>query len=63
MEYVFAGRQIPISPSVDQLFPYITMSSMGGNDIVELVANFGDDLDKPFEYDIKTCPGMGLEWT
>jgi hypothetical protein len=25
-------------------------------------ANFGDNPKKPFEYDIKKCPGMGLEW-
>jgi hypothetical protein len=25
-------------------------------------ANFGDNPAKPFEYDIRHCPGMGLEW-
>jgi hypothetical protein len=27
-----------------------------------LEANFGDNPAKLFEYDIKKCPGMGLEW-
>jgi hypothetical protein len=25
------------------------------------VANFGDDKDKPFQYDIKKCPEMGMD--
>jgi hypothetical protein len=25
-------------------------------------ANFGDNLAKPFSYDIDKCPGMNLEW-
>jgi hypothetical protein len=29
---------------------------------LDLEANFGDNPTKPFEYDIKKCPGMGLEW-
>jgi hypothetical protein len=32
---------------------------MSGNALVE--ANFGDDLAKPFSYDIGECPGMNLE--
>jgi hypothetical protein len=24
--------------------------------------NFGDDLAKPFSYDIKKCAGMALKW-
>jgi hypothetical protein len=35
---------------------------MGEYDVVSLVANFGDNPAKPFVYDIKMCPGMGLEW-
>jgi hypothetical protein len=30
---------------------------------VPLQTNFGDNLlAKPFKYDIKKCPGLGLEW-
>jgi hypothetical protein len=30
--------------------------------LTSIDANFGDNPAKPFEYDIKKCPGMGLEW-
>jgi hypothetical protein len=50
------GRQISICPSVDHLFPAVTY--MCGVPSIE--ANFGNDKDKPFQYDINNCPGMGL---
>jgi hypothetical protein len=31
------------------------------SDFSSIEANFGDDKDKPFHYDIKKCPGMGLD--
>jgi hypothetical protein len=30
-------------------------------DVSCIEANFGDDPAKPFEYDIKNCPGLGLD--
>jgi hypothetical protein len=53
----FSGRQFPIDPTVDHLLPTV---SLWGDMSVE--ANFGDNPAKPFEYDIKKCPGMELEW-
>jgi hypothetical protein len=44
------GKPIPISPSVDRLFP--TVSLWG----VYIEANFGDDPANPFKYDIHKCP-------
>jgi hypothetical protein len=44
----FIGRQIPISPSVDRLFPAIEMF-----DVLSLEANFGDDPAKPFKFDVE----------
>jgi hypothetical protein len=52
----FAGKQIPINSTVNPLYPTV---SVRGNVSVE--ANFGDDLAKPFKYDIKKCPGMVFE--
>jgi hypothetical protein len=52
----YADRKIPISPEVDELFPTVTTLSIDSS----LEANFGDDPAKPFEYDIKNCPGLGL---
>jgi hypothetical protein len=52
---IFAGRKIPISPTVDRLFPAVTIRP---DESFE--ANFGDDPAKPFEYDIYNCPGLGL---
>jgi hypothetical protein len=40
---------------VDHLFPTVTLRD-------DILANFGDNPAKPFEYDIQKCPGMGLEW-
>jgi hypothetical protein len=40
---------------VDRLFPTILISMY-----VSLEANFGDDPAKPFAYEIKKCPVMGL---
>jgi hypothetical protein len=51
------GHQFPINPTVDYLIPTVTLL-----DDMSLEANFGDNPAKPFEYDIKKCPGMGLEW-
>jgi hypothetical protein len=48
------GKQIPISPSVAFLYPTIRMWEFYSE------ANFGDDPAKPFEYDVKNCPGLGL---
>jgi hypothetical protein len=54
----FKGLQTPISLSADdQLFPAITLLSRGSS----IKANFGDDKDKPFAYDIKNCTGMELD--
>jgi hypothetical protein len=49
----FVGKQMPISPSGDCLYPTLEIR----NDSLE--ANFGNDPAKPFEYDIETCPGLG----
>jgi hypothetical protein len=52
----FAGQKIPISPMVDRLFPAVQLFAN-----TTLKANFGGDPEgKPFEYDIKNCPGLGL---
>jgi hypothetical protein len=39
----------------NRLFPAV---SMGLDESIE--ANFDDDPAKPFEYDIKNCPGLEL---
>jgi hypothetical protein len=54
------GKQIRISPSVDRLVPAVSILY----DVYlfpSIEANFGDDKDKPFQYDIRNCPGMGLD--
>jgi hypothetical protein len=56
MSHRFAGKKIPISPTVDRLFPAVTMLP----EVSYIEANFGDDPAKPFEYDIKNCLGLGL---
>jgi hypothetical protein len=53
----FIGKQIPINPSVDRLFPAVSIFE----NAPPFEANFGDDKDKPFQYDIKNCPGMELD--
>jgi hypothetical protein len=53
----FSGCQFPIDPTVDHLIPTAELW-----DYMSLEANFGDNPAKPFEYDIKKCPGMALEW-
>jgi hypothetical protein len=53
----FPGRPFPIDPTVDCLIPTVKLC-----DQMSLEANFGDNPAKLFEYDIKKCPGMGLEW-
>jgi hypothetical protein len=42
---------------VDHLVPTVALW-----DEMSVEANFGDNPAKPFEYDIKKCPGMGFEW-
>jgi hypothetical protein len=49
---VFTGRQIPINPVGDHLFPTVRMWDLA------LEANFGGNPQKPFKYDIETRPGM-----
>jgi hypothetical protein len=49
----FIGRQIPISTSVDRLYPAIEMLYMMSSE-----ANFGDDPAKPFKFDVKNFPGL-----
>jgi hypothetical protein len=50
----FTGRQIPIEPTGDHLFPTVTIWDM------TLEANFGHDSAKPFKHDIVNCPGLDL---
>jgi hypothetical protein len=58
MNYV-KDRETRISTSaVDHLFPTVTLLYDAAYSIE---ANFGNDKDKPFEYDIKNCPGMELD--
>jgi hypothetical protein len=52
----FTGREIPINPTVNSLYPTVTIHGYGS-----VEANFGDDLAKPFSYDIDKCPGLNLE--
>jgi hypothetical protein len=52
----FAGRKIPITPTVDRLFPTVLL--FGSDAIVE--ANFGDNKAKPFVYDLEKCLGLEL---
>jgi hypothetical protein len=47
------GKPISISPSVHHLYPTVTV---GMNTFLE--ANFGDDPDKPFSFDIAKCPNL-----
>jgi hypothetical protein len=50
----FTGKQIPINPTtVNPLYPTVTLLGPGS-----VEANFGDDLAKPFCYDIQECPGI-----
>jgi hypothetical protein len=52
----FTGKQIPIYPSVDCLFPTVQMTSLS------LEVNFGGDQQaKPFKYDIGQCVGLDLD--
>jgi hypothetical protein len=54
-KYKFLGRKIPISPTVDRLFPAVKIMA---NESIE--ANFGNNPAKPFMYDIKNCTGLEL---
>jgi hypothetical protein len=51
----FAGKKMPISPSLAFLYPTIEISH------VSVEANFGNDPAKPFAYSIEKCPGMGYD--
>jgi hypothetical protein len=51
----FTGKQIPISPSVNCLYPTAQLWDFSSE------ANFGDDKSKPFKYDIDKCPGLLLD--
>jgi hypothetical protein len=53
----FIGKLIPICPSVDRLFPTISLFENAPT----FEDNFGNDKDKPFQYDIQNCPGMELD--
>jgi hypothetical protein len=53
----FSDHQIPIDPTVDHLFPTVALRYD-----IPLEANFGNNPAKSFEYDIKKCPGMEVEW-
>jgi hypothetical protein len=53
----FTGKQIPINPTVNALYPTITLKGK-----VSVEANFGEDRQaKPFKYDIKKFPGLVLD--
>jgi hypothetical protein len=53
---IFTGKPIPISPSVDCLFPTVWLLSSS------VEANFGDNLaKKPFKFDYNKCPGLNLQ--
>jgi hypothetical protein len=48
----FTGNQIPINPETGNcLIPTVAVW-----DGVSVEANFGDDLAKPFKYNLQTCP-------
>jgi hypothetical protein len=51
----FTGKPIPITPSVDRLYPTVRMVCSA------LTANFGYDLAKPFKFDIEKCAELELE--
>jgi hypothetical protein len=52
---IFAGKPIPINSTVDILYPTVSMFGK-----LSFEANFGDDLSKPFKYDINKFPWMGV---
>jgi hypothetical protein len=52
IKFALTGKQIPITPTVDCLYPTINMWR------VSMEANFGDDPAKPFKYDVEKCSGM-----
>jgi hypothetical protein len=54
----FVGKQMLISPSVDCLYLYPTLEMCN----ISLEANFGNDPEKPFAYDVTKCPGMSYDW-
>jgi hypothetical protein len=53
----FTGKQIPITSTVDSLYPTVTLY-----EDASVLANFGDCSAKPFCYDIKKCPGLVFKW-
>jgi hypothetical protein len=56
--YCTAGKQIPINPTADCLYPLVKMGDYAD---MSLETNFGDDPAKSFKYDIEKCPGLGLQ--
>jgi hypothetical protein len=57
-EHKFIGKQIQINTSVDHLIPAVSICYY---DDLTFEANFGNTKDKPFQYDIRNCPGMELD--
>jgi hypothetical protein len=49
------GKPIPISPSVGCLWPTVKMLDAS----VEF--NFGDNLAKPFKFDVEKCPELTFQ--
>jgi hypothetical protein len=50
------GKQIPINPMANPLYPTLSMHRNGS-----VEANFGDNSVNPFKYDIQKCPGLVFE--
>jgi hypothetical protein len=55
LKKIYLGKQRPINPTVDRLYPTVSFY-----EYVE--ANFGSDLvAKPFKFDTDKCPGLVFE--
>jgi hypothetical protein len=56
--FKFTGKQIPIEhpDMVNRLYPTAVVQNNS-----YIVANFGTNSVKPFEYDIDKCPGLVFE--
>jgi hypothetical protein len=54
----FTGKQSPIDSMMDTLSLYPTVSICSS---ISVEANFGDNIAKPFKYDIDKCPGREFE--
>jgi cyanate lyase len=56
------GKQTPIKPTVDRLYPTVSLYGNLHGKTSAVEGNFGDNLvAKPFEYDIRKCPGLVFE--